>query len=146
MTGHARTFETTREIAASPQTVWKVIADVEKWPEWTPSMRQVTRVDGGELSLGSRAKVRQPGLMPLTWTVTHLEPNRGFTWTARSPGVRITARHYVEPVPAGSRVTLSVRYEGPLGPLVARLAGTLNDRYLGLEADGLKKRSESFGR
>jgi uncharacterized protein YndB with AHSA1/START domain len=139
-----RLFETTREIAASPQTVWSVIVDVEKWPEWTPSMREVKRIDAGPLSIGSRARIKQPRLMPFTWTVTHLERGKGFTWTMRSPGVSVTARHYVDPTPGGSRATLSVQYGGLLAGLVARLTAPVNDRYLQLEADGLKARSESL--
>jgi hypothetical protein len=78
--------------------------------------------------------------------VTELEPEKGFTWSARSPGVRITARHYVVPTAAGSRATLSVAYDGPLASLVARLTAKVNAEYLGLEADGLKRRSEAIGR
>lgn len=139
-----KVFETSREIAAPPGTVWNVIADVEKWPQWTPSMREVKRVDSGALAVGSRAKVKQPRLMPFTWTVTELTPGKGFTWSMQSPGVRVTARHYVAPAPPGSRATLSVEYEGPLASLVARVTAKVNDRYLQLEADGLKKRSESL--
>lgn len=141
-----KVFETSREIAAPAHVVWTVIADVEKWPEWTPSIRDVRRAEDGQLSIGSRAKVRQPKLLPLTWTVTELEPEKGFTWSARSPGVRITARHYVVPTAAGSRATLSVAYDGPLASLVARLTAKVNAEYLGLEADGLKRRSEAIGR
>jgi hypothetical protein len=82
--------------------------------------------------------------MPFTWTVTHLERGKGFTWTMRSPGVSVTARHYVDPTPGGSRATLSVQYGGLLAGLVARLTAPVNDRYLQLEADGLKARSESL--
>lgn len=139
-----KVFRTTIDIAAPPQTVWKVIADVERWPEWTPSIKKIKRVNGGALSLGSRAKITQPRLMPMTWVVTDLERGKGFTWTTKSPGVRVTARHYVEPTSTGSRATLSVEYEGALAPLVARLTGRLNDRYLGLEAAGLKRRSEEL--
>jgi hypothetical protein len=37
-------------------------------------------------------------------------------------------------------VTLSVRYEGLLGPLLARMVGALNNRYLAIEARGLEAR------
>ena len=41
----------------------------------------------------------------------------------------------------GSRATLSIRFSGLLGPLFARLTRKLNERYLALEASGLKERS-----
>jgi hypothetical protein len=37
-------------------------------------------------------------------------------------------------------VTLSIRYEGLFGPLLARWTGGLNRRYLAMEANGLKAR------
>jgi hypothetical protein len=37
-------------------------------------------------------------------------------------------------------VTLSIRYEGLLGAWLARWTRTLNERYLGMEANGLKAR------
>jgi hypothetical protein len=48
----------------------------------------------------------------------------------------------VEAIPAGSRATLSISYAGLLGGVVSRLTSALNDRYLALEAAGLKARSE----
>ena len=44
---------------------------------------------------------------------------------------------------SGSRVTLSLDFSGILGPLVARLTRGLNARYLALEAQGLKKHTET---
>jgi hypothetical protein len=46
----------------------------------------------------------------------------------------------VEPIDIGGRATLSITYEGLLGGLLARWVGNLNERYLELEAEGLKKR------
>ncbi|MSU59740.1 MAG: hypothetical protein EXS35_16495 [Pedosphaera sp.] len=31
-------FSITVDISAQPQIVWAVMADVERWPEWTPSV------------------------------------------------------------------------------------------------------------
>ena len=38
--------------------------------------------------------------------------------------------------------TLSIHFDGLLGPLWGWLTRRLNERYLGLEAAGLKRRSE----
>jgi hypothetical protein len=52
--------------------------------------------------------------------------------------MRVTARHTVEASAAGCCVTLSIRYEGLLGPWLARWIGDLNGRYLAMEANGLR--------
>lgn len=137
------TFTKTIDIQAPPQRVWEIMSDVERWHEWTPSITSIERLDRGSFQVGSRARVRQPKLRPAVWQVTELEKDRSFTWVTRSPGIRVTGRHEVEPFAGGSRATLSVEFSGLLAPLVAWLTRGLNQRYLGMEANGLKSRSEA---
>jgi energy-coupling factor transporter transmembrane protein EcfT len=56
--------------------------------------------------------------------------------------MRLQASHWVEETGNTSRATLSIRFSGLLGPLFARLTRNLNDRYLALEAKGLRESSE----
>ncbi len=132
----------TVEIQAPPERVWAVLWDIERWPEWTPSVTSIERLDRGPLAVGSRARIRQPRLLPAVWQITELDEGRSFTWITRSLGVRVTARHDIEVNERGSRVTLSLQFSGLLGPLAARLTRGLTERYLVLEASGLKARSE----
>ena len=131
------------DVKASPDQVFAVLCDVDRWPEWTSTMSSVRRIENGPLSVGSRAQVRQPGLRPAIWQVTEMEPGRSFSWATRSVGVRVTGGHVVEETAAGSRVTLSIEFTGPLGPLISRLFRKRNEQYLTTEAKGLKIRSES---
>ena len=86
----------------------------------------------------------QPKLRPGVWTVTDVEPGRSFTWASGTSGiVRVIARHVVEPIDSGSRVTLSVEFKGILGALGAAAFGKLTNEYMGMEAAGLKRRVES---
>jgi uncharacterized membrane protein len=133
-------FNITVEIPAPAPLVWSVLADVERWPEWTASISRVQRFSPGPLQFGSRVRIHQPKLPPAFWRVTVLNPGAGFTWVSRTPGVRVTARHAVAATVNGSYVTLSVRYEGWLAGLLARWVGNLNEEYLALEANGLKAR------
>ena len=130
-------FSITAEIPAPADRVWAVMADIERWPEWTPTVTRIRRLDRGPLVVGSRARIRQPKLPPATWQVSELKPGRSFSWVTRSPGVCVTGEHRVEPAARGTRVTLSLRFSGVLGGLVARLTRELNQRYLALEAKGL---------
>jgi len=127
-------------IPAPPELVWSVMAHVERWPEWTPSISRLKLLTPGPRRVGSRARIHQPKLPPVWWRVTELDPGTQFTWVSIAPGVRVTVRHATESCASGSRVTLSINYAGFLGALLARWTRELNQRYLALEANGLKAR------
>ncbi len=131
-------FSITVEIPAPPPLVWSVMAEVERWPEGTASISRVQMLSPGPLQIGSRVKIHQPKLPAASWQVTELDPGASFTWVSRAPGARVTARHTARATTIGTEVTLSITYEGWLGTLVARWIGDLNDRYLAMEAAGLK--------
>jgi hypothetical protein len=120
--------------------------DIEHWSEWTPTVNSIRLLDPGPIAVGTRAIVRQPKLLPARWQVTEVEEGRSFVWTTLGPGIHVTARHTVEGADNNSRVTLSVEFSGPLGPLAARLTRRLNVRYLDIEARGLKKHAEAESR
>lgn len=131
------------DIAAPRERVWEVLSNVESWPEWTPTVTSVRRLDDGPLRTGSRAKISQPRLPETEYVVTELTPGRSFTWEAAGPGVLTTARHVVEPLPGGgTRVLLSVSQAGWLGSVIGSLYRGLTERYLANEANGLKVRCE----
>ncbi len=116
------------------------MTDVERWPEWTASISRVVPLSPGTLQVGSRLRIHQPKLPPALWWVTELTPGASFTWVSVAPGVRVTARHTVDTSGDGSCVTLSIHYERLLGRLLARWTRDLNERYLAMEANGLKAR------
>jgi carbon monoxide dehydrogenase subunit G len=135
-------FRTEIDIEAPPERVWAIIRDVERWHEWTASITSIRRLDAGPLRVGSTAQVRQPRLPPNRFVVTALQDSRGFSWESRSPGLRGVGHHWIEPAAHGSRVTLGVDFRGPLAWLVSRLYGPLTQRYIEMEAEGLKRRAE----
>jgi hypothetical protein len=100
-------FGTATEISAPTERVWAVVSDIERWPEWAPSVTRVDRLEPGPLAVGHRARIRQPRLLPAIWRVTALEPGRGFTWVTHSPGIRATGGHWLERAGDGSRVQLT---------------------------------------
>jgi uncharacterized membrane protein len=136
-------FSITINIAASPERVWSVMTDFEHWPEWTPTVKSIKRLDTGPITNKSSVLLRQPKLPPALWKVVEFNPGKNYAWVTVSPGVRITANHSVAPIETGSRVTLSIQYEGIFGKLLGKFLTSLNNRYLNLEANGLKKRSEN---
>jgi carbon monoxide dehydrogenase subunit G len=135
-------FSTTIDVAAPPERVWSVMSDIERWPDWTPTVTTAKRLDSGPLTVGSKVRLRQPKLLPAVFTVTWVDANRGFAWTTSGPAWSAIARHTIEPTPTGSRVTLSLQFGGLLGNVIARVMRDLNERYIRLEAAGLKRQSE----
>lgn len=135
-------YTRTDTIAARPADAWAVLVDVERWPDWTASMREITRLDSGPLRLGSTARVRQPTGRPMIWTVTELDSERSFTWTASTPGIRFTGYHQLTPAGSGVQAVLTFTLTGPMAWLGRMLAGSRIRRYVDMEADGLKRQSE----
>lgn len=135
------TTERQIEIAAPAERVWTIIADVERWHEWTASITSIRLLDG-PLAVGARAEVRQPKLPRLVWRVTALEQGRFFDWEVRSPGAHTVGSHRVESRGEGSLATLELVQAGPLGWLVGRMMLDLTREYVSMEAAGLKKRAE----
>ena len=135
-----RFFETTRHIDAPTQRVWEVLFDVDRWPEWTPTITSVERLDDGDFRVGSRARVRQPKLPQAEWQVTEVDDGSSFTWEASGPGMRTIARHVVAPDGDGSSVTLSIEQTGPMGAVAAFVWRGLTQRYIETEAASLDKR------
>ncbi|MEU7999014.1 SRPBCC family protein [Micromonospora sp. NPDC049060] len=136
-------FEAGTEVAAEAGRVWAVLVDVERWPEWTPSVRRAQRGEAGPLAVGATARLVQPKLRPAVWRVTELTEGLSFSWVSGSPGVRTLGEHRVLPLPDGrSRVELAITQSGPLAGPVGWLYGDLMRRYLRMEADGLRRRCE----
>jgi uncharacterized membrane protein len=135
---------TSISIGAPPERVWAVMVDVERWPEWTPTMISVQRLDEGELRIGSRARVRQPKLPAAVWRVTSITPGRQFQWQAGNMLSKALAGHEIEPEGgAASRVTLWIDQAGLMLPLIALFYKGLTRRYIQSEIEGLKRRCEA---
>jgi uncharacterized protein YndB with AHSA1/START domain len=138
---------TSIDVAAPPDRVWEVLVDVERWPEWTDSVTSVRSLDPGPLAVGARVEISQPRIPTGTYTVTALDPGSAFTWEQRQPGSTVSAHHECIPLPdGGTRVELRVVMGGAVGGVVGRLYRKLTERYLAMEAAGLKARAERTAR
>jgi hypothetical protein len=114
-------------------------------PEWTDSVSSVRPLDAGPLAVGSRVEISQPRIPTGTYTVTALEPGSAFTWEQRQPGSTVCAHHECAPLPdGGTRVELRVVMSGAVGGVVGRLYRKLTERYLAMEAAGLKACAEGI--
>lgn len=133
------------EIDAPASLVWEVFSDVERWPEWTASVTSLVALDGPGIDAGKRFQIKQPKLPTLVWEVTDVSPGVSWTWAQRSPGGRTWASHTVTSVADGrTLVRQKLDQQGPVGAIVSRLMLRTTRRYLAMEAQGLKGRSEQL--
>jgi hypothetical protein len=138
-------YESTVFIAAPKERIWTMLADVGRWHEWTPTITRIESIGSKSLGLGARFKVLQPKLRPAVWTVTDLEPLKGFTWESRSPGMRVVAEHAIHAsTGTESKVILRVTFSGFFGAVVGRLLRGLTKSYLAKESASLKQRVETL--
>ena len=128
---------------ASPEEVWALFVDVERWPEMTKSISAARRVDEGPLHVGSEAIIEQPRLPKACWQVTALEPGRSFTWETSAWGLTTVGGHLVDADGRGSRITLTLRMHGPLARLLYAITSRLSRRYLSMEMEGFRRTAES---
>jgi Polyketide cyclase / dehydrase and lipid transport len=95
-----------REIAASPAVVWKLLIDLDAWPEWGPSIRGGT-LDAPHtaLALHATGTVQTPLLLSVPFVVTEFDPGREWAW--KVAGIPAT-RHRVDPLGNGTRASIAV--------------------------------------
>ncbi|GAB7185475.1 hypothetical protein ATKI12_5306 [Kitasatospora sp. Ki12] len=140
-------YKVTVNVAAPPDRVWEVLADVEGWPRWTVSKASVRLLSDGPVAVGSEAEVRQFKLPTEVWEVTGMEAGRSFEWRSQNPAFTTISTHLIEPLGADrSRVVLGVQQKGFMAPLMALAYGKLTRRYVDIEAAGLKRYCEAPAR
>ena len=99
------------------------------------------------MSQGSRVRLKQPKLPEGTWDITVWDAPSYFEWRQKSGGITSVAGHRVEMLEEGrSRLTLSLDMRGPLIPVIGRFYRGLTNRYMTIEAQGMKRAAESAGR
>ena len=115
------TWTHTVTTTATPEQVWPLYAEVDRWLEWDSGLVGVTL--DGPFEVGSSGTLEVEGQPPLTWTLVDVVENALFTDVTDIPGVAtLTFVHRIEPTSDGSTITHEVHIEGPaadgLGPMV----------------------------
>jgi hypothetical protein len=137
-------FEQSIDIDARQQRVWDVLSDLESWPQRIETVDVVELLTLVPVSEGSRVRLKQPKLPVGTWVVTVWDAPSFFEFRQRSGGVTTVAGHRVEALEEGrSRLTLTLEMHGLLVPVVALFYKGLTNRYMIIEAQGMKRAAES---
>ena len=137
-------FERSIDIDAPRQRVWDVLSDLEAWPERIETVDLVELLTPTPLGEGSRVRLKQPRLPEGTWEVTVWDAPSYFEYRQQSGGITIVAGHRVAALEGGrSRLTLTLEMRGLLVLVGALFYKGLTNRYMALEAEGIKRAAES---
>lgn len=132
-------------IKANPAAIWQVLADVERWPTWTPTVLRVEPITGDGFRVGAKYRVIQPKLRPGVYEVTERVPHEAFTWVLKAPGAAMIAEHRLTAFDgSGTEVELSFATKGLFGAVLGSMyAKTIAD-YVKTEARSLKTHCEQL--
>lgn len=138
-------LENTQHIDAAIDVVWALTEDVERWPDTTPTMTSVERLDEGPLAVGSQARIKQPGQRARVWTVTRFEQGRLFAWSTSALGTHMEGSHHLSEDGTGCVNRLELEITGGTAGLVGRLFGRQLLKAITTENEGFKQAAESRG-
>jgi hypothetical protein len=109
----AHQVSTTIDIAAAPETVWAVLADLPGYQHWHPAFVSVTGqlVPGGRLTI--TAALPTGRTITAKVTVRTAEPNAELCWVSKMLGVTISERRFLlTPADGGTVLVQSETYRG----------------------------------
>ena len=136
-------FEQSIDIDAAQQRVWEVLTDFAAWPQRIETVDVAELLTPAPIGVGSRVRLAQPKLPEGTWEVTVWDAPSYFEFHQKSGGVTSVAGHRVEALEDGrSRLTLTLDMRGLLVPVFGRIYKDLTNRYMSLEAQGMKRAAE----
>jgi hypothetical protein len=120
-----------------------VLSDLEAWPTRIETVDVVELLMPKPITRGSRVRLKQPKLPEGTWDITVWDAPSYFEWTQKAPGITSVAGHRVEAMGEGrARLTLTLDMRGFLIPVALFYKG-LTNRYMNLEAEGMKRAAET---
>jgi hypothetical protein len=124
----AKEIKTKIVIKATPQTIWAILTDFQKYPEWNPFIKSIT----GEAVVGKKitAKIIPPGTKGGTFhpKVLAFTANKEFRWLGHFlfPGL-FDGEHKFELIDNGDGTTTFIQSEKFGGILVGLFKKMLDD-------------------
>ena len=135
------------DVDATPERVWAVLTDFDRYDEWNPFMRVVGRAnEGARLDV----ELRPPGGRAVRFrpTVTHAERGRELRWLGHLYVVGLydgEHRFTLEPLDGGrTRFVHAESFGGVLAGIVNRVVGESTERGFRAMNEALKARVESL--
>ncbi len=92
----------------TPEQIWAVFSDTEKWSQWTPMIGGANWIEGEPWQNGSQLSIEavQPSMKVKAKVVDPIPPN-GVKWQGGMMGVNFESRFYFTRQPDGTTVMKS---------------------------------------
>ena len=138
---------TTIEIAATPENVWAILADLANYPKWHPVYLGVT----GQLAAGSTLTIttthpKTGRTMTAKVNVRSAEPGTELRWASRLLGVTISKRTFrLSPAADGTLLVQTGTYRGiggGRGRAITNVVGRIQDTFVAIN-EAIKQQAEA---
>lgn len=135
-------FTASTIINAKPETIWSIITDAPKYPEWEPNVKQIE----GTIALGETVTAHVKSAdRPFPAKVTGFTPNKKMTWTGGMPFGLFKGVRTFTLTPKGDSIAFTLREEFS-GPMLFMIKGSIPDQTQDFQnfVAGLKQRAEAM--
>ena len=105
------------EIDADPQTVWDVVVDVERWPQWNNEVKSVVLKGGVQEGSVFRWKTSSG---PIVSTFREVAPPHVVAWTGRAMSIKAIHRWSLERTNGKTTVKTAESFDGALSRIFRR--------------------------
>ena len=107
-------FHTTEYIHAPPQTVWDLVCDLRRGPEYVDVMLDLVYASDDPVRVGTVYRELSqigPSKSETEWTITELDPPKHLVHVTRASSFAATLTGDLEPQGDGTKLTYRVEYQ-----------------------------------
>ena len=126
-------------INAPAQTIWSLVAEIDRWPSWNPAVKSAKL--NGAFEVGTTFDWKSGGISIVS-TLQEIEPSSKLVWTGKAIGTRAIHVWSFQNAPTGVLVCTSESFEGWLVSLMRKAMQKTLDESLVAWLNELKRRAE----
>ncbi len=131
------------EIAATPETVWNIMADIESWPNWNPDVKKACLK--GELKEGTQF-LWKIDVGKITSLLQKVEPPHFLAWTGRIMGINAIHVWKIESIEDKTVVITEESWEGALSRVMSGRMQKMLEESINSGLQYLKSEAERVSR
>jgi uncharacterized protein YndB with AHSA1/START domain len=127
-------------VTTPPETLWRAITDIRRWPEWDPGLQAIEL--RGELIPGCRYTLKPRGGPAVAMAIEAMEPPARFVDLAHLPLAKMRGSHEFLAERGGTRVRTTIEIWGPLAFLWDRIVARKIARDASAQAEAFVRFAE----